>query len=448
MSDYRNRFTVKHQLASLKTGRWQFYEREDESVEIGLSAPARRSALHIISWRAENFLLPPERAAASALPLSREKLSAIVLSAPNADLDVFRESHPDSWRRLSEGLGFNLDDLPIFQSFLLDLLGMPPAWFTEGELLSIWNEYRGSETPYSEAAFSVLLSCHALTPTEGVAWNAVAPLIRYGDLYIPWFFGFHGMHPCLVFLSILMRRHEILWSQTVGTNLAYAADWLGGRLAGHGRITWKARAKLPGGGDADLILLDNVTGDVAVFEMKTTFDKFRTSFQFQNFTEQRVNYRKAQMQADAAAEALRADGSSLRRLFGKSGPHRANSVTSGILTWWDTYNPTLDTPQPTISCNYATLAFVLDKAEGDLLKALKAIQELSAIYCPARLVPVGQDPQRGDLIRLETQTADIPPQSTWPPTSDFTRELLSEHSSWPEDWRDRAGADAAHWHVY
>ncbi|QZN87051.1 hypothetical protein [Cellulomonas sp. C5510] len=450
LDQYRAMFRTRHQLGSLKDGRWRVFECDDGSVEIGLAPAARRSALHLVAWRAENHLLPPDRAALTALPNSREKLVQIILSAANADLDVFRKSHPRNWDRLADGLGFDLDDLPQFQAFLIDLLHTPPAWFTNGELLSLWNDYRSPAPPYSDETFSALLACQALTPAEGVAWSAVAPLIKIGDLYIPWFFGFHGLHPCLSFLSILMRRHESLWSRTVGSTLAYAADWLGGRLTGHGRLEWRVRAKVPGGGgDADLVLWDCTTGAVAVFEMKTTFDKYRTSFQFDNFTGQRVNYTKALAQAQAAAEAIRTGAWPLRSLFGKSSPDRPTSVTAGVLTWWDTYNPTLDSAAPpTLCCNYATLAFLLDRAEGDLSAAMTAIAELSAIYCPARLVPIGQDPQTGDLILLEVQAAELPPRSSWPPISDFTRELLSTHGCWPEDWVTQASSDVGRWRVY
>jgi hypothetical protein len=449
LQEHHDRYRVRHQLASFEVGHWELFTNDAGYAEIGLTPPARRSALNVVASRAERYILPAEVGDILDAPISRKNLKQLVTASANATLAVLRESRPDSWRAMSAGLGFDLDEQPLFLSYLLDLLSMPPAWYSQDELLEMWKAYRDRELDQSAEAFAALLACHSVSPTEGVKWNAVAPLLRCGDHFIPWFFGFHGMHPDLVFLTLLIRRHERLWSQTVGATLAHAADWLGRRLNGHGRIEWRARRSAPDGtGDADLVLLDTVTGDVAVFELKTTFDKFRTSFQLRNFTDQRVNYSKAFTQANQAADALRSGAWPLRSVFGPQAPDRANEVFSCVLTWWDTYNPTSGSAGFTPSCNYATLAFVLDEAQGDLAQTMTALSQLGAIYCPARLATISEASDTTELVYLELQTDAVPPPSTWPAATQLTLALLSAHEWWPEDWAERDEMDPSQWHIY
>jgi hypothetical protein len=179
-----------------------------------------------------------------------------------------------------------------------------------------------------------------------------------------WPFAFHVLAPDLGFLSLLIRRHERLWSTTVGSTLAFAADWLGHQLSPHPRLKWVARRSRRGVGDADLALWDCEKNEVVTLELKTTFDKFRSHVQLRNFVEQRVNLPKAITQARHAADAI-ADGSwPLRDLFGSAAPTTPRSVTPGVLTWWDTFNPTLGTADEVLSCNYATFVFVLNAAKA------------------------------------------------------------------------------------
>ncbi|MEG3635522.1 hypothetical protein [Micromonospora palythoicola] len=444
---YHSLYLARHQLASLEMGHWELFINGSGIVEIGLTPPARRSALHLVANQAERYMLPDEVGQILDEPFTDETRRRLVEASRHASLAVLRESDPDAWGRLSAGIGFDLDELPTFQACLIDLADLPPAWYSQDELFEIWNHYRQREAPQTSDAFAALVACHSISPDEALSWSATAPLLRCGDHYIPWFFGFHGMHPDLVFLTLLIRRHEQLWSQTVGSTLARAADWLGRRLNCGERIKWRARVAAPDGvGDADLVLLDTTTAHVAVFELKTTFDKFRTSFQMRNFVEQRVGYARALKQAEQAAQALRSGAWPLRSVFGKGAPERPTEVTAGVLTWWDTYNPTAGSLRVVPICNYATLAYILDRAHGDLEATIATIKELTGIYCPARLVTISEASETTDRILLEVQSASIPPVSSWPDVTDFTRNLLEDHRHWPEDWKDRQ--DEGRWRIY
>jgi hypothetical protein len=159
-----------------------------------------------------------------------------------------------------------------------------------------------------------------------------------------------------------------------------------------------------------LAVLDRETHDLVVLELKATFDKFRTHTQLRNYVHQRANFPKAIIQAQRAASALEEGRWQLRDLFGRSAPTRARSVTPGVLTWWDIFNPTLGEANEILRCNFSTFAYVLSAAEGDLRSAITAIRELSSIFCEGVLLQVHArvDGEAWD-VRREVQTDMIPP---------------------------------------
>jgi hypothetical protein len=154
-----------------------------------------------------------------------------------------------------------------------------------------------------------------------------------------------------------------------------------------------------------------------------------------NFTEQKVNFPKALKQAQTAAAAI-ADGRwPLRDLFGKDAPNASTGVTHGVLTWWDTYNPTLGSDPQTLCSNFETLLFVIQQAGGDVHAAATAISELSRVYCPGVLEEaqwaVDAEPM---TVRREIQGDALPPPERLAQLAlgPLARQLIADLPRWPD----------------
>ncbi len=177
--------------------------------------------------------------------------------------------------------------------------------------------------------------------------------------------------------------------------------------------------------EIDLAVLDRETGDVLVLELKTVFDKFRTHVQLSNYTDQKVNFTKAIAQARTAADAIARGDWPLRDLFGKAAPETARTVSPGLLTWWDTYNPTLDSDDPIICCNFATFRYLLAES-ASLADVVRALKELPLVYCPG-VMHRGTGIVDGEPIqvRREVQT-DVLPSLDLSQTGPLTRKVLAD----------------------
>jgi hypothetical protein len=359
----------------------------------------------------------------------------LAVTAGTDALAILQMSCPEAWDRMAAELPFRIDVVPHFRAFVVRLSQSGPYWSTRERLWAFWGEFAadrgGPEADRAEV--DALIDFHAVTPAEGTEWGLQAAFIRFGETFAVWPFVFHVLHPDLNFLSLLVRRYEALWSRTIGAELAYVADLLAAE-ANEGRFLACARRRRKGIGEVDLALLDQESGDVLVLELKTVFDKFRTHVQLSNYTDQKVNFSKAIGQARTAADAIARGEWPLRDLFGKAAPATARSVTPGLLTWWDTYNPTLDADDPIICCNFGAFKYLLGEA-ASLAELVTALEELPRIYCPGVLVdgsariedePVGfrREVQSDalpplDLSRLGTLTrralAEIPQTSDGPP---------------------------------
>jgi hypothetical protein len=425
----------RHVISSFQDGMWTLVD-DGAGLRIRLAEPMRRSALHLVANKASYLRSPPPVRA--VLDDLEQDGSALALANGLYHLDVFAESCPQAWQRLQDGLPFDVQALPGFRAFVLALGDMTDSrWFHANQLWDLWQHFaadRGLDAGTGQM-FGALVDFHSLTVDEARAWGTQSPFLRFGDTYLVWFFVFHVLLPDLNFLVLLARRFEKLWSQTVGADLARVADWLGTQLPANDRLRWVARRRRKGVGEADLVLLDTDTGHVLVLELKTVFDKFRTHLQMRNFTEQKVNFSKALKQAQTAAAAI-ADGRwPLRDLFGKDAPNASTGVTHGVLTWWDTYNPTLGSDPQTLCCNFETLLFVIQQAGGDVHAAATAISELSRVYCPGVLEEaqwvVDAEPM---TVRREIQGDALPPPERLAQLAlgPLARQLIADLPRWPD----------------
>lgn len=356
-------------------------------------------------------------------------------------LTVIAESCPTAWERIREALPFELDRVPLFRAFVLSLANSQRRWYHRDELWEWWSEFAAEHdaNPGNRAELAALVEFHSVSVEEGQRWGVQAAFIEFGDYVACWPFVFHVLHPDLNFLTLLTRRHEQLWNNTVGAELAAVADWLAARIRSE-RLLAVAQRRRKNIGEADLALLDQETGDVFVLELKTVFDKFRTHVQLTNYTEQRVNFTKAITQARTAADAIRDGRWALRELFGKAAPSRPAAVHHGVLTWWDTYNPTLGTGEVIPCCNFATLEYMLAEARGAIGIAVEGIVELAQLYCPGVLTEQGATIDGERLqYRREVQTDALPPPSSFDQlgAGALARSITQDLPQWPDDWATR-----------
>ena len=426
----------EHAIASFEQGLWRLVE-DDEGPRIRLAEPARRSALHLVANKAGALGYSDEMRALLKEPQTGPPELAMGMGV--AALDVFADSCPSAWQRLLAGLPFSVDHVSWFRTFVLSLGRSGRRWYSRGELGELWTDFeKECESPsVSREELDALTEFHSTSVEEARDWGVQSMLLRFGEFFALWPFAFHVLHPDLNFLSILTRRHRELWDRTVGSELALVADWLANRLQAKAwPLLARPRRHHKGSGEIDLALLDLEKGDVLVLEMKTVFDKFRTAVQLSNFTKQRVNFEKAIGQAVSASDAILDGQWPLRELFGKEAPRKPASVTPGVLTWWDTYNPTLEDDEPTMCCNFATLEYLVGRSSS-LREIPVAILELSQLYCPGVLVAGGV--RAGDeeiSFRRELQT-DLGPATV---TLDernacrLTREAIADLARLPDDW--------------
>jgi hypothetical protein len=152
-----------------------------------------------------------------------------------------------------------------------------------------------------------------------------------------------------------------------------------------------------------------------------------------NFTTQRTNFPKALRQSAAAADAIRDGRWPLSDIFSRRVRSPVSRVASGVLTWWDTYNPTLGTQAEVLSCNFETLIYVLTEADGDLAAATTAIKELSHLYCPGVFDPntISDDAETTEF-RREVQSGLLPPRDEIATLSAFTQQLVADIPSWDD----------------
>lgn len=443
----RSKLARKHYIASFEQGLWSLGSDSADSsdtLRVRLAEPIRRSALHLVSQIAERALIPSRAAELLDRPEAERPAYEFALAADTWALDVFSQSTPESWNSFAISLGFPVRFLPSFRSWVLEASLGGMRWASMDTLWQDWTAFssRRGLTSYGREEFESIVSFHTVTPDEAISWGVQAPFLRLENFLALWPFAFHVLYPDLGFLSLAVRRRQQLWNNTVGSTLASAAEWVGQKIPAYPRLSWAACSRRQGIGDADLVLLDRESGHVIVAELKTTYDKFRSHVQLNNYVNQRVNFPRAATQAQSAASAIRDGRWPLRDLFGASAPPVPQSVSVCVLTWWDTFNPTLGTGKPILCCNFATFLHIVSASGGDLAATTSAIRELASIYCPGRLIrgSFQVDGQERVILR-ELQSANLPPTESWPSLSTLTTAVIAPFRPWPANWREQLRPD-------
>ena len=404
--EYHN-LRLEHVKESIVQGYWRV-EGNNANARIILSEPVRRSALHLVSHKAD--FTSQTRRQRRVIRGSRSSADLVLASGTN-ELKIFEEACPDAWKALIGTLGFGLHRLPALRALGLILASSPARWSTFDELWHYWQRLtiRKRIDAGTQDEFQQILEFMALTPKEAQTWGIQAPFLRLDTWYAAWFFVYHVLHPDLVFMSILVKRRAREWDGTVGAELANAGRRMAARLQqAHPTLRVAAVRRRTGSGDVDLAILDDRHDLLLVAEMKTVFDRFQTNHQLANFLLQRVNFPKALDQVQRAVAAINDGRWRISDLFAGR-IEKPSRIVPMVLTWWDVYNPSLGTDNVVPCCNYRTFEHLLKRARGNLAATIHAIEELSSIYCEGVLSEL-EIKHRSRTVRFdqEIQTDVLP----------------------------------------
>jgi hypothetical protein len=445
---------------SLRADHWRLlYDADDDSFRLSLAPPQRRSALVLVDHKAELLWTTPEvrEILSSASSVNENKTIPLVLATGMREVAFLADALPNAWRELAGRIGFTLDEGVRFQAFIQALMNRGDLWFRSEDLLETLTNFAKARSlaPIAEHQFHRLVDFFSAPPEAIESWGIAVPFVRFGDWLAYWPFVHHVLPPSLTFLSLLMRKHPDAWNNTVGADLAKVADAIRGELPNTPGLLFATTKKKAGVGDIDLGIYEPRSRVLLLCEIKTVFDRFRTNYQQSNFTDQRVNFDKAEKQLAAAGDAIESGVWQLSEIFDRTLHGPPAQILSLVLTWYDQHDPWLgiEPPNPA-NCNFRVFQHLFTQAGGDLVMLHEAIVQLSRIYCVAAL-PSWRLPIMGEAVAVkrETQTDLLPPQEVLDemPLSDVVRREIEPLAKLPADWEAQLtaiGQGPRDYHIY
>jgi hypothetical protein len=421
---------------------------EGDRYRSAIADSRRRSALTLLRTKAlylqhseeERHIL--DRKIVSDVEDDISSLARLTLTLDMREIDVLRKGLPDTWRRLLSELALEESSLLSFLAFtsLLPALGF--RWLRGDELFKLMERFTNEfeRDHVSRFEFDRLVELFASDAVTARRIGSVVPFLKVGTWFRSWPFVYHALLPELVFVSLVQSKRPEVWSATFGSDLAGAADYIAAQLPKFDKVTVVARRKKAGVGDIDLGIYDHVSGDLLICEIKTVFDRFRTEFQASNFTDQRVNFRKAVEQLNAARGALLTGNWSLKDVIGKGAPTIPTTVHRMVLLWRDHINPSLDDGDFVPACDFATFRFLFERCEGKPALIAESVEQLEKIFWVSSdridFWPVG-DQQLPYARELETDA--LPPMSFLDslPLNNIVREEVRTLRRFPSDWEEQ-----------
>jgi hypothetical protein len=243
-----------------------------------------------------------------------------------------------------------------------------------------------------------LMNLFSLSPKEAADYCLPVPFFRIGDGFLRYDGFLSIMGPAMGLLTVAIRKYESAWNSTLGSTLAYAADTLKASLpkCPHCEIAVRRKFK---GGDVDLAIYDPVNRHLLICEVKTVYDKFRTTHQMHRFEEAKVNVERAVKQLAITQDALANGRLDVSTIFGRKLP-TPYKVDAALLTWLDPIDLTMNTSdEQVLSLNFATFIYLFGQSNGDLPMMIRTIRELRNIWCLAvhRKLDLGQPEIDADL---------------------------------------------------
>lgn len=443
----RNLIFLQNIYISVESGFWQVSEPVNR-FHMNLSASLRRSALSLLADKAD-FVFMDEENQDIVMGKSEKDLVLLTLKIGLTELEILENGLPVAWNRLVNSWSFSKDEVVSFQGFIAFLTtNTGSLWYQLDDLWEIWQEYtvKYQQVTIDKDDFANLLNFFAVTVHTGLEWGIAFPFIKIYNWYAFWPFFFHVLHPNLGLLSIVMRKFQTEWNNSIGAEFAKVANYLMALLEPHPNIYVSALRKKKNIGDIDLAIYDENSGHLLICEIKSVFDRFRTNYQLANFVEQKVNFSKANEQLRRSKTAIENGEWSLKDIFRKKIDGKPNSISLLILTWWDIVNPNLGTNDADILCaTFKVFRYLYKKANGDLFEFVNAIKQLSQIYCVAHLTPIvlstPSEKETSSTLEfvLQVQTDGLPPLNKLN-LSKLCNLAISEIKSlpkFPENWEEK-----------
>jgi len=448
---------VRHMRSSVTNDLWVVEEPSPRQFRIRLAAKHQRSALHLLSAKAQYL-----RSSASSQAIlsgerdSKESGAPLMLAMRFDDLAALTEGVGKEWTAFLDAIGITETTLLHFLAVVSEInANTYRLWFRKGalvEALESFEETNGLPASDRLAVENTISHCSA-SVEEATAWGLAVPFVTFSDWYLRWPFAFHVLHPGLAALAILMKRGQKEWDKTVGAQSAKVAYYISNQLQNfRSLILCQCRIK-KGVGDIDIGMFDPETGNIMLCEVKTVFDRFRTNHQLSNFVEQRVNYDKAVKQLRATEHAIKAGDWQIKDIFGiREATPSAGQIFKVVLTWWDIFDPFKGTEDSEIaSSNFDTFVYLYNEAKGDLAALHTSLRELSTLACVTH--PRDDYTEIDDLrfdYRIDAQTDILPPgsHSSRQSLSALSQQVIADLASMPEDWREqvtKSGDDPDNW---
>lgn len=429
----------REQTSRIVNGIWKvFYDKEKDKMHACLTKAKRASVLMALDSIAKedyfNSLLPSDH--------NFDDLDSQYYAYSNSSdyLTYLTQSDPESWKVFSETLGISVDVLSALAGFLVFLdfaskEGNHSFWYDEQyleKLCGIYSQAWSKHGAVLNGRIVELISMFAMKPSESSRYLLPIPFYKLHGKYLrnPAFIKFQNISIGL--LTILIRNNEKLWSKTLGSTLAKAADQVLSTLPIFPNIKSAVRKKF-NGGDIDLALYDINTGHMFSIEIKTVYDKHRVDSLLHRFINSKVNLPKAIKQIRETEKVISSGSVNMKNIFGEN-LNQPTKVHNMLLTWFDSIDLTIGTQDEDIfSLNFTVLRMMLTLSGGNLELFAKSVHELRNIWLLSRdrELDLGQEnldsylEEQVDIIdfREDLSTLDL---------SKLTRELLNTFTSLSE----------------
>lgn len=415
----------KEQSSRIESGMWKvFYDAKSDIIRVSLASRRRASILTALDAIAKQTCLM------SLLSKDLESLDMDTtyyeMSKSNEYLSFLIKSDPSSWAQFENGAGFNTEELAAFHAFLIFLeVAAKEAchsfWYDNDFLTKLCNIYGQAWPEHGkvlDGRINTLVSIFSLSPTESSKYLLPVPFYKLHGKYLrnPSFIKYHNT--TIALLTIAIRLNVDLWSKTLGTTLAKAADSIAESLPDFPNLRIATRKNYPGG-DIDLALYDSYSGHMFAIEVKTVYDKHRVDSLNHQFENAKVNLSKAVSQLRETEKAFESTKISMQNIFGEKLPP-PKKIHFVLLTWFDSIDLTMGTDfEDVLSLNFCLLRFLVDKSNGNLELMANSINELRNIWLMSkeRKLDLGQEELTSNLEvqvnlidhREDLRTLDLSP---------------------------------------
>ena len=389
-----------HQRACVKNRLWRiYYDPVSDSFYARLTKRRRLSALFALNAAAQANLLDHIHGNELSSGDMSDDGVYFAFASSAEHLRFVEQSTAQSWLAFTSAAGFTSGELTDYVGFLVFL---SYAARTVGHSSLYSEELLRTLRKLFAEAFSCadflddvmlrMLNLFSLTPKEAQDYSLPVPFFRLGTRYLRYDGFLRIMSPAMGLLTVAIRKHEAVWSRTLGSTLAHAADVVAASLPQYPNVAVAVRRNFAGRGDVDLALYDLTRRHLLICEVKTVYDKHRTTYQMHRFEEAKVNVQRAMDQLACTSAALNSGDLSISAMFSRKLPAPLH-IDKALLNWLDPVDLTMDTPhEDVLSVNFATLGYLHSRSNGNITTMTRSIRELRNIWCLAvrRPLDLGQ----------------------------------------------------------